>query len=315
MENRSPLRKAFLRLHVAVFLAGFTGILGRLISLNEALLVWYRLLFSVITLLVFHFLRNNRKQISRADTIRVLCVGGIAGLHWLSFYGSIKASNVSIALVCFSSIGFFTAFLEPLIFRSRLQVVECLLGILVMAGIYCIFQFDPHYRKGIWIGLLSAGLGSLFPILNRKLLQRIDVETLTLYELAGGFILLSLMLPVYIQISQSSFRLPGITDFLWLILLSWVCTVLAFQFSMSALKKISAFTVNLTYNLEPVCGIALAFLIFREDQSFGPGFYLGFGIIILAIAWQMIRIISKSSSRQIVITGSKKKKGTIRLPE
>ena len=162
------MKKAFLQLHLAVFLAGFTGILGRLITLNEGLLVWYRLLISSATMWVLFLLLKKIQKISFRDILKITGVGFIAAMHWVTFYGSIKSANVSVALVCFSSVGFFTALLEPLIFKKRIDITELLLGVVVMIGIYIIFRFDPKYEIGIIIGIISAILGSLFPILNKS---------------------------------------------------------------------------------------------------------------------------------------------------
>ncbi|MFI5155341.1 MAG: DMT family transporter, partial [Chitinophagales bacterium] len=184
--------------------------------------------------------------------------------------------------------------LEPMIFRVKPHMRELMLGLLVMIGISFIFQFDPHFRQGILVGLVAALLGSIFPILNRKLLQRIDAESLTTYELSGGFIFLSMLLPIYLKAFPANYIFPVFWDWIWLLVLSWVCTVLAFNLSMFALKKISAFTVNLTFNLEPIYGITLAFFIFREDKYLSRGFYLGFSLILLAIIWQMASIFRDS---------------------
>jgi len=160
-------------------------------------------------------------------------------------------------------------------------------------GISFIFHFDPHYQTGIWVGLIAALLGSIFPILSRKLLQRIPFEIVTLYELSGGLIFLTILLPFYLAIFPTQLIFPGFMDWIWLLILSWLCTVVAMNFSMSALRRISAFTVNLTYNLEPVYGIALAFVVFREDKFLSSGFYIGLGLIMLAIVIQMIRLRMK----------------------
>jgi drug/metabolite transporter (DMT)-like permease len=292
------MRKAFIQLHIAVILAGFTGILGRLITLNEGLLVWYRLLFTSISLWVLFFFLKKINKISIRECLKIFGVGLIAALHWVSFYGSIKYANVSVALVCFSSIGFFTAIFEPLVFRKRIDWRELLLGLLVIGGIYIIFHFDPRYKIGIIVGIISAWLGSLFPIFNRVLLQKHSPETVTLYELTGGFLWLSILLPFYLRIFPPTHFLPTISDFWWLLVLSWFCTVLAFQLSMNALKKISAFTVNLTYNLEPVYGIFLAFIIYKENEQLGSSFYLGLGIILLAVVLQTIEVYRKYRKRR-----------------
>jgi drug/metabolite transporter (DMT)-like permease len=287
------MRKAFIQLHLAVLLAGLTGVLGRLISLNAGLLVWYRLLLTAFSLWLLALLRKQSIRIGRRDLWRIFGIGGIAALHWVSFYASIKYSNVSVALLCFSSIGFFTALVEPLVMRHRLDVVELLLGLLVIVGIFFIFQVDPHFKTGIVVGLLSAFLGSLFPVLNKRILQRVSPENVTLYELSGGFLVLTLLMPLYLYLFPSPSLVPGLADWGWLLILSWACTVLAFNLSMSALQKISAFTVNLSYNLEPVYGILLAFLLFREDKYLNDGFYIGFFLILLSIVLQTVRLRRK----------------------
>jgi drug/metabolite transporter (DMT)-like permease len=284
------MKKAFIRLHVAVLLAGLTGVLGRLISLNAGLLVWYRLLLTVPTLWLLAMVRRKSLGIDRRDLWRIFGIGGIAALHWVSFYASIKYSNVSVGLVCFSAVGFFTALMEPLLLRHRVDRIELLLGLLVIVGIFFIFQVDPRYKTGIGVGLVSAFLGCLFPVMNKRILQRVPAETVTVYELTGGFGVLTLLMPLYLYLFPAPSLVPGWLDWIWLLVLSWACTVLAFNLSMSALEKISAFTVNLSYNLEPVYGILLAFLLFREDKYLGGGFYVGFALILLSIVLQTLRL-------------------------
>ncbi|KIC90227.1 DMT family transporter [Flavihumibacter sp. ZG627] len=289
------MRAAFIKLHLAVFLAGFTGILGKLITLNEGLLVWYRLLISAVTLWLLFGLNNKIQKISFKQILQITGVGFIAALHWVTFYGSIKYANVSVALVCFSAIGFFTAIIEPLLNRRRIIPQEILLGLLVIAGIYIIFHFDPRFKTGIIIGMISALLAAIFPVLNRQLLKSVSVETLTTYELSGGFLTLSLILPLWLQYSPPAHIIPTASDFGWLLFLSWFCTVWAFQLSAHALKKISAFTVNLSFNLEPVYGILLAFIVYQENKMLGWNFYAGLFIIILAVCIQMLRVYRNRS--------------------
>jgi len=284
------MKIAFLRLHLAVILAGFTGILGRLITLNEGLLVWYRLMFSAITLWIFFGMQGRIQKISLNKIAAITGVGFIAALHWVTFYGSIKYANVSVALVCFSAIGFFTAIFEPIVLRKKPVIPEILLGLLMVAGIYIIFHFDNRYETGIIIGMISALLGALFPILNRQLLKTVSVETLTTYELSGGFITLSVLLPFYLGKFPPDHFWPTLPDLGWLLFLAWFCTVWAFQLSAHALKHISAFTVNLTYNLEPAYGILLAFLVFRENKNLNLNFYLGLSLILLGVFLQMLRV-------------------------
>lgn len=280
------MRKAFLQLHTAVFLAGFTGILGKLITLNEGLLVWWRLLISSAALWIIYLLQKSIQRLSSTEIWPIVGAGGIAALHWVTFYGSINYANVSVALVCFSAVGFFTAILEPLILRKPMQLIELALGILTIAGIAIIFHFDAQYKIGIIVGIVSALLGSLFPILNRIFLQKHSAETVTLYQLSGGFLFLCVLMPAYLWIFPADHLIPTLPDLGWLLILSLGCTVLAFTLFMRALKRISAFTVNLSYNLEPIYGIILAFVIFRENEHLSSQFFLGLALILLSVMLQ-----------------------------
>jgi drug/metabolite transporter (DMT)-like permease len=283
---------------MAVFLAGFTGVLGRLITLNEALLVWYRLLVTVLTLWVLYFFKRRLHGIAWAGIARIAAVGVIVALHWVTFYASIKYANVSVALVCFSAVGFFSAILEPLVTRKPFNKIELLLGLLVIAGIYLIFHFDPQFKTGIIMGLVSALLGSLFPVFNRVLVQQYKPETVTLYQLSGGFLFLTMLVPVYLQFVPAGHLLPTLSDTGWLLILGLFCTVWAFNLSMNALKKISAFTVSLTYNLEPLYGIALAFLIYREDKYLSATFYIGLLLIVLSVFLQTWLVYKSRKDRK-----------------
>ena len=233
-------------------------------------------------------LMKKIKRISFSDILKIAGVGFIASMHWVTFYGSIKYSNISVALVCFSSIGFFTALFEPLILKKKINIVELFLGLITLCGIYIIFHFDTEYKTGIIIGIISAMLASLFPIYNREFLKRINVETMLAWQQTGGLLVLSVLLPFYLQRFPVESFIPGLENFGWLLMLSWLCSVIAFQLSSNALKKLSAFTVNLTYNLEPVYGIILAFMVYKENQFLSKWFFVGFGIIAIALIVHII---------------------------
>lgn len=284
------MRKAFIQLHTAIFLAGFTGILGRLINLNEGMLVIYRLIITVLSLWILFFFQKKITRIPVREMLRIFGVGFIAVMHWVTFYGSIKYSNISVALVCFSAVGFFSAVLEPIIFRKRIKLTELFFGLLAIAGIAIIFHFDPQYKKGIAIGIASSILASLFPIFNRQFVRHYSPETVTLYELTGGLITLSIFLPVYLWLLPDGNYIPTLADIGWLFVLSWVCTVLAFNLSMASLKKVSAFTVNLSYNIEPVYGITLAFLVFHENKFLSGQFYIGLAMIVCSVFLQTFMV-------------------------
>jgi len=284
------MKKAFLQLHLAVLFAGFTAILGRLIDLNEGIIVWYRMLISAITLAFILILRKKFIRLSWKNSLVLFAVGAIIALHWVTFYGSIKYSNVSVSVTCLSAIGFFTSIFEPLIRKRKIDKIEILLGLLAIAGVCIIFNFYPEYKTGIIFGIISAMLASLFPIFNKKLLENYTPRIVTLYEMTGGFIILCFILPLYFRFFPAAYFFPGLVDWLWLLILAWICTVFAFILSLNSLRKISAFTVNLSYNLEPIYSIILAFIIFKENKFLGPGFYLGFSLILFAVSIQMKRV-------------------------
>ncbi|MEJ7610183.1 MAG: DMT family transporter [Ferruginibacter sp.] len=292
------MKKAFIQLHIAVFLAGFTAVLGKLITLNEGLLVWYRLLITVFVLAVILFFRKEFKRYPFRDIIRMAGVGGVIAFHWVTFYGSVKYGNISVALVCLSSAGFFSALLEPLFLKKKIIIPELLLGLMAIAGIYIIFDFHPQFKLGIVYGMLSAFGAAVFPILNKELLHRFSPRTLTFYELGGGLVILTLLLPFYLDQTGAAYYIPTLSDLGWLLVLALLCTVVSFDLQLQALQKISAFTVNLMYNLEPLYGIILAFVFFGEGKMFHDEFYWGVALIVMAIVIQMYRVGRAAVSRK-----------------
>ncbi|MFZ9661417.1 MAG: DMT family transporter [Chitinophagaceae bacterium] len=285
------MKNAFLKLHIAVFLAGFTGVLGRMIELNEGLLVWYRMFFTIIFLWIPYAWKKGLMNFPIKKYVPVYLNGALVASHWVFFYASIKYANVSVGLVCFSAIGFFTAVLEPILLKKPFKTIEILLGLLVILGIFLIFHFDPKFKLGILLGVVSSLLSTIFTIYNKRLLLTFSSKDLTIHELTGGWFFLSLVMPFYLQMFPTEKILPNTSDIVWLIFLSLFCTVLAFNLLLQALKKISPFTVNLSYNLEPVYGILLAFIIYGEYREISQGFYWGFSLIIIAVLLQSIRSI------------------------
>ena len=230
-------------------------------------------------------------RISNADILKLTGIGFLAALHWVAFYGSIKYANISVALVCFSAVGFFTALVEPLLLKTKFNWTEMFLGLMVMAGIYLIFHFDPQFKLGIILGLICALLMAFVMIFIRQLVQRINPETVLTYQISGGLISLTILLPLYLQIVPTGKFLPNLEDLGWLLILAWLCSVLAFQLSVYALKRLSAFTVNLNFNLEPVYGIILAFVFFNENKNLSDGFYLGLTLIALALIIHVLMVL------------------------
>lgn len=282
------MKRSFLKLHIAILLAGLTGVLGRLITLDEGMLVWYRMGISSLAMFIIASLGRSPLLPARPDLLRLLGTGGIVALHWVLFYGSIKYANVSIALVCFSTVGFFTSILDPLITGRRWLMRELLLGCAVMLGIWLIFSFDADFRTGIILGLVSSFMAALFTVLNKILLRHQTAESLTRWEMTGGWLLLTALLPFWLHWFPASRLVPTVSDLGWLIFLGLFCTVFAFRLSMDALKEISPFTVNLSYNLEPVYGILLAFVLFEENKYLGKGFLPGLLIILATVVIQTV---------------------------
>ncbi len=287
------MKKAFLQLHIAVFLAGFTGILGRLISMNEGMLVWYRLLITSLIMWVLYLLQGKIRKLPFRTIAQIMGVGLIAALHWITFYGSIKYANVSVALVCFSSVGFFTAVLEPLVLRKKFNRMELLFGLVTICGIYIIFRFDGQFKTGMIVGLISAFLAALFPIFNRQLLQNVNNETLLSWQMTGGFLAVSAILPFYLQWFPVEHFMASTQDLFWLLILAVFCSVIAFQFSSNALRRLSAFTVNLSFNLEPVYGIILAFIVFHENKFLSGWFFVGFGLILAVLVVHVVLLVRR----------------------
>ena len=285
------MKGALIRLHTAVFLWGFTGVLGRAISLNEGWLVWWRMFITAISLwILFYFLKYIRK-VSLKDFLKIAAVGTVLSLHWLTFYGSIKYANVSIALTCLSTTGLLSAVIEPLFFRRKINMYELVLGVFALAGIALIYATNLSFSTGIYVGLISAVLTVLVSVMNKKLIDGYAPETITLYQLTGGFLGLSFLMPLYNYLFPSTQKIPQHLDWLWLIILSVCCTIFTFMLYINALKKVSAFTANLTLTLEPVYGIILAFIIYHENTTLSHYFFFGFGLILIAVFLQMFRLI------------------------
>lgn len=177
--------------------------------------------------------------------------------------------------------------------------MEIFLGLIALAGIYLIFHFDPQYKTGVILGITASVLSCVFSILNKKQILYNSSKTIMLYELTGGFLLLTVLMPFYLHLLPTRQLVPGKTDIIWLLLMSWVCTIVAMDLSLQALQKMSAFTQNLTLNLEPVYGIILAFVVYKENKYLSQWFYLGFTLILLAVILQMLRVVS--SRKKIVI--------------
>ena len=286
--------RTLILLHTAVFLAGWTGIFGRLISLGGLPLVWYRIMVSVAVLAIVLAFMGRLHKVGWAAFAKIAGCGGILALHWVAFFTSIQASNVSIGVACIATSCFFTTLLDPLINRKRISWIEVLISFIAISGVLLIFSLDIRYRLGIALGLLSAALYSLFSLLNINVARETgeDSATMLLYELIGGVFCLSLLVP-FLPLAEI---IPQKADILWLLLLGSVFTVLPFLFQLQALRSLSAFPVNLAYNLEPVYSIAFAAILFGELQEVNFSFWLGIALIVISVLIQTRRVTHAKTS-------------------
>ena len=296
------MKKDYFLLHLSVFIAGFTGVLGRLITLDSAILVWWRM--AAAALIMFVFLRvsktHDRASLQRFKFRDVLQMGGVGMLlclHWVFFYASIKASNVSIGVVCFSLVGFFTALFEPIINKHRFSAREFLFSLLTILGIYLIFQFDARYRLGIALGVVSSALYAMFAIANQRVGKHYEAKNMLLWEMVGGLIGLTCLIPLYNVFIPVGRLYPVGMDYPYLAFMVVVCTIGLCLLQIIVLQKIPAFTVNLTYNLEPVYSIILSMFIFSEYKELNFSFYLGIALIILSVVLQTVFSIRDAMHR------------------
>lgn len=273
----------YIQLHVAVFLYGLTAILGDLITIPAASLVWWRVVITCISLIFVINYGKDLFDIPRKDLIKLLLIGIIIGIHWVSFYGSIKYANASIALIALSTTTLFTSFIEPVVFKRKPDILQVIFGFLVIPGIYLIVKnIDSYLMTGLYIGILSAFMASLFSVLNKTMVDKIAPFPMTFVEMLGVFIFLSVLLPLFSQPYFSPF-IPIGWDWFYLIVLALLCTSLAYYLGLLALKKLTAFETNLIINLEPVYGIILAIIILKEHHELNLRFYLGVLIILVVV--------------------------------
>ncbi|MDR1521077.1 MAG: DMT family transporter [Planctomycetota bacterium] len=284
------MRAALIKLHISIILAGFTGIFGKLIRLDETPLVWWRLLLALMVMLPALRLAGALPPPSAPALAALFGVGGLQCLHWLLFYASIRLSTVSVALVCISLMGFFSALFSPWILGAKWSLREFVYSGLSLAGVILIFHFDSRYRLGIAVGVVSSAVASLFVVCTKKISGRHPPGALFFYQILGGWLILTVFVPFYLAARQWAWQWPDKRDLAYLALLSIFCTVVLYIIQWQALRRVSAFTVNLSLNLEPVYSIILASLILGEARDFTPSFCAGLALILLSVALQTWRL-------------------------
>jgi len=278
MQN-DKLRNYF-HLHFIVLIWGFTAILGKLISIDALPLVWHRMLLATAFVFLFIVFKKNSFRVQKKTLVMLLVTGVVIALHWLTFFKAIKVSNVSVALATMSTGAFFTALLEPILYRRKIIWHEIFLGLLVIIGLGLIFSVDTSYKQGILLALCSAFLAAIFSLANGKLIQKHKPSVISFYELGAGVVFLSIYMIFTNNLSSDIFVLSTM-DWVYIFILASFCTAYAFIASVKVMKHLSPYTVMLTTNLEPVYGILLAYTIFGESEKMDTLFYVG-ALIILA---------------------------------
>ncbi len=287
--------KSYLHLHLIVFIWGFTAVLGALISLDALPLVWFRMLFAIGFIAIYIYFKKLSLKITYKAAMQFLLAGFIIALHWFTFFYAIKISNVSITLACLSTGALFASLLEPILYDKKIVWYEVFFGLLVVVGLYIIFNVEGHYYMGIIMALTSAFLSALFAVINSKFVKVFDPTVISFYELSGGVVFFTFLLLFTHSFSPTFFVLSA-KDLMYLMILSSVCTAYAFIASTSVMKYLSPYTVMLTINLEPIYGIILAVIVFDDKEKMRFEFYIGAFIILLTV---LLNALLKSRKRQL----------------
>ena len=272
----------YLLLHLIVLIWGFTAILGALISLDAIPLVWYRMFLAVVFIVLYFFIKKKSFKADRIGIGKFFLTGVVIALHWIFFFKAIKVSNVSVALVTMSTGAFFVSLIEPLFFKRRINKLEIVLGLIVILGLYIIFNFESQYRLGIFYALISSLLSAIFSVLNGLFIKKYAASTISLYQLFFGVVFITAYLFFMNGFSISFFKISKL-DWLYLLILSSFCTAYAFIASVKVMKYLSPYTVVLTLNLEPVYAILLALFIFGEKEKMNIEFYFGAFIVLFVV--------------------------------
>jgi len=281
-----PEFKDYLHLHFLVLIWGFTAILGLLISIPPVEVVFYRTLFAAFGLGILMYFYKLSFSIGKSDILKLLLTGSLIAGHWILFFTSARVSTASVCLAGMATTSFWTSLLEPLALKKKIKWFEVFLGIIVVLGLYIIFRFEVNHALGLVLALISAFLAALFTVINSQFAKVQHHHTITFYEMAGACISIGLFFPIYRILLAENLELQlslSLNDLFYILILALICTVYAYSASIDLMKKISAFSVNLTVNLEPVYGIVLAVLIFGEREKMHPGFYIGAAIILFSV--------------------------------
>ena len=279
--------KHFFHLHFLVLIAGFTAILGELITNSSEVIVWHRMLIGSALLGLYMLASNRSFKIDFKLFLKYCFLGLVISLHWITFFEAIEQSNISVTLAMFSTAAFFTSFIEPIFYKRSVVYYEVILGFLVVCGIFMIFNAEFQYLKGIVLGLISAFLASLFSVLNGLMVKENSAITISFFEFISGVFFISIFLMFNNEFSSVIIDDLFSLNYLYIFLLGSVCTAYAFMASVYLLKFISPYSLVLTYNLEPIYGIILALIFFGDNEKMSLPFYIGFFLILFSVLTNM----------------------------
>ena len=274
--------KNYLHLHFLVFIWGFTAILGALISIDAIPLVWYRMLIAAVLIFFYILIVKKPIKISSIAMVKFIIGGILIAVHWIFFFLAIKIANVSIALVAMSTGALFASLIEPFFFKRKLILIELLFGLIVISGLYLIYNVENEYTLGILYVLIASFLFALFTVLNGLYIKKHDAVLISFYQLIFGVIFITIFVLSTTGLKIENFTLNS-SDILYLFILGSICTAYTFIVSVKIMKYITPYTMMHTVNLEPVYGIILAVLIFGEKEKMSPQFYVGALIILLTV--------------------------------
>lgn len=280
--NSWTQRNSLLVMHFIVIILGLTGILGKLIEASSTILVWYRMLIAFVGLALFLLFKKQLFSFPKKYVGKLLGIGVIVAAHWLFFFESIKVSNVSVAVVCLATSSLFSALIEPFVFKRKISLYEVLFGIVVIAALAFALQADASYFLGYVYGVIAAFLATLFTIFNAMYVDKVDASKITLLEMIGGWLAMSLYIGLFSNYTLSEFVVSEL-DTIYLLALGIVCTAFAFVVSVEVMKTLSPYSVIMAVNLEPIYSIVLALLLFGESEEMTSSFYVGGSIIILTV--------------------------------
>jgi drug/metabolite transporter (DMT)-like permease len=277
--------KDYLMMHFLVVIWGFTAILGLMVKISPLALTFYRTLLAAFGLWIVLVFTKKMGAVLSKTRWQMLGVGVLMGVHWFTFFASARASNASVCLAGMATTSVWTALIDPLMSRRPVSWLQVGLGLLVVVGLVIIFGFEyERAAVGLLLALLSALLAAFFTIFNSRFAQKHEAMLITFYEMVGGCVAAGVLWFIFETASPTNTpKWPPLTDWFWIMILAWVCTVYAYSMGTALLKKISPFTFNLIVNMEPVYGIVLAFLVFGEQEKMTPAFYGGTLVILLAV--------------------------------